>query len=264
MAGAIERWSDQLGHPGVEHDLSLHLGAGAAADVEDAGHQPAGTGDKEASRLDDQPPRSPVDGDRLEERRELSRERSGRGPPAGGTTGPPPRSRVSKRSSPHLSRPRAPAADGPRHATLDGAELRSDVEVDPARDERAVASPATRSTVDVSSVSVMPNFEPAAPTASPAAVSGTTAGLRRNSTSSGGRSAVPSRARRAMAIRASASSGDRSRARPEAPRPLAHRAPQVGVGLADPLDRDPVVRDARARAIAHSPPDTTFAPRPKP
>ena len=127
--------------PGVEHDLALHVGAGAATDVEDAGHQPAGTGDEEASRFDDEPPWLPVDGDRLEERRELPCEAFGAGTGLAEWADRKAAAQVERveavESAPQQAQQRQPAADrvAPR---IDGAELGSDVEVDPARDERAV------------------------------------------------------------------------------------------------------------------------------
>ena len=143
VAGAIERGPDQLGHPGVEHDLALHVGAGAVTDVEDAGHQPAGTGDEEASRLDDEPPRSPVDRDRLEERRELPCEafgaRTGLAEWADRKAAAEVERVEAVESAPQQAQQRQPATHGiaPR---IDRAELGPDVEVDPARNERAVGT----------------------------------------------------------------------------------------------------------------------------
>ena len=70
---------------------------------------------------------------------------------------------------------------------------------------------------------------------------------------------------RARSASAAASSGDSMAIQrsgcPSAA--AADRGPQVGVGLADALERDPVVRDAGRGRRAHSPRDTTFAPKPR-
>ena len=166
----------------------------------------------------------------------------------------------------HAAGPAAPARDAPHRAThrrrRAGTRRGGGSRAGRARRRH----PATRSTVDVSSVSVMPNFAPAAPTARPAAVSGTTAGLRRNSTSSGGRSAVPRRARRAMAISASASSGDSIASQAGGVPAAVCRTARRRSASVLPIPSI-VIRSCGTparRAIAHSPPDTTFAPRPNP
>ena len=195
--------------------------------------------------------------------------RSGRGPglPSGPTGKPPPRSSVSKRSSPPRSRPSSarPRRTASRHAST-APSWEPTWRWIPRGTSAPSASAATRSTEDVSSVSVIPNFELAAPTASVAAVSGTTAGLRRNSTSSGGRSAVPKRALRAMAISASASSGDSIASQAGGAPVAAWRTARRRSASVLPIPSI-VIRSCGTparRAIAHSPPDTTFAPRPNP
>ena len=154
--------------------------------------------------------------------------------------------RVERRAARRRAAPRRPARAGPRRAT---------------RPRRRAASPTCRwtprgrtapsafevihSTSPVASVSVIPNFDAPSPTASPAMVSGVTSGLSRTRTSSAGRSPRPSPARRAIRVTTSASSAN-SRATHRsgrAGRRCPDRRPQVRVGLADALERDPIVRD---------------------
>ena len=109
------------------------------------------------------------------------------------------------------------------------------------RDRSGPSGPPPRSMASAISISVIPNFEPPAPTARPGWVSGATSGLSRYRTSRRG-AAI----RRAIEASAAASSGDSSdtqrSGRPS--RAARDRGPQVRVGLADPLQRDPIVRDA--------------------
>ena len=106
-------------------------------DVEHPRDEPAGAGDEEPPGLDREPPRPPIRGERVEQRRQLPREPGRRRAPArrAAPTGkPPPTSSVSKSSSPPRTsatqRQRAPDAVPPR---VDRAELRPDVEVDAAQ-----------------------------------------------------------------------------------------------------------------------------------
>ena len=141
VASAVERRSDQLGHSGVEHDLALHVGAWAVTDMQDAGHEPTGPSDEEASRFDGEPSWLPVDGDRLEERCELPGEAFGTG--TGLTEGAHRKTAAevegieAVESAAHQAQQRQPATHrvAPR---IDGTKLGSDVEVDAARDKRAV------------------------------------------------------------------------------------------------------------------------------
>ena len=126
---------------------------------------------------------------------------------------------------------------------VDRAELRPDVQVDPARPERSVGGRRRARSRPAISISVIPNLEPPAPTASPACVSGATSGLSRYRTSSGGERRAVARAarqRRRLLGRLERRSSGAARRRAAA----RDGGAQVGVGLADPLERDPLVRDA--------------------
>ena len=129
------------------------------------------------------------------------------------------------------------------------AQLRADVEVD-ARGSAAAPSSGVAASAAVSSVSVIPNLLAPWPTASPAWVSGDTSGLSRSSTSSGAARRAPARPAPAIAASASSSSAlstaTQRRGSPVDCGP--HGGSQVGGGLADPLERDPGVREARAPA----------------
>ena len=269
MTGAVERRSDQLGHPGVEHDLALHVGAWTVADVEDASDEPAGTGDEEASRFDGQPPRLPIDWDRLEERRELPREAFG--------PGTRPAERANRKAAaevegvemvepaPHQAEQRQPATHGvaPR---VDGTKLGSDVEVDPARNKRAegLCCHAFHHGRQL-------GFGHAELRARRA--NGQPCGRLRDDRRveaeqhvERGAVAVPSRARRAMAISASASSGDSIASQAGGPPAAASRTARRRSASVLPMPSI-VMRSCGTparRAIAHSPPETTFAPRPNP
>ena len=163
---------------------------------------------------------------------------------------PPPTSSVSNAASPPRSRPTTarPRRTASRHAST----ARS---CEPTwrwiPRGRSAPSPwlPSHSTSAVASVSVNPNFDAPSPTASSAMVSGTTSGLSRTRTSSGGRAPTPSPARRAMRVRTSASSADSSATHMSgvAAGRGADRLAQVGVGLADTLERDPL-RSGRRRA----------------
>ena len=174
----------------------------------------------------------------------------GDGSPNGPTGNPPPTSSVSKSGLVAAQQgERGEAAPDRVAPRVDRAELRSDMEVDAAR--HGAGPPARR----------RPRSPPPAPsrssrtssrrrpTASPACVSGATSGLSRNRTSMGGRSPRPRPARRAIAARAVAPRPrfDRDPAQrwPLGRRP--DRRPQVGVGLADALERDPLVRQPGRR-----------------
>ena len=155
----------------------------AVADVEHARHEPAGPRDEGPAGLDRQARRAPVGRDGLEERR-AARGRTGPGPGAGSpsakTGKPPPTSSVSKVSI----EPRHRAVDGERPPDgvapgIDRAELRPDVQVDPTGPERRPGARRRPRSPSPSSVSVIPNLEPPAPTARPARVSGATSGLSR-------------------------------------------------------------------------------------
>jgi hypothetical protein len=67
MPRAVESRSDQLGHPGVEHDLA----AGTVADVQDPRHEPTGAGDQRPTRLDREARRAAISGDGVQQRPEL-------------------------------------------------------------------------------------------------------------------------------------------------------------------------------------------------
>ena len=132
VAGAVERGPDELGHPGVDDDLA----PAAIADVEDAGDQPAGTRHECAPWLDREAARPPVRGDRVEQRGELAGEALRRG------TGLVERQDREPATDIERVEVLEPAAEQPddRETAPDGippgidrAQLRPDVQVDPAR-----------------------------------------------------------------------------------------------------------------------------------
>ena len=119
-------------------------------------------------------------------------------------------------------------------------------------------------TAAVSSVSVMPNLLASWPTASPAWVSGVTAGLSRSSTSSRGSRPRPRPARSARAARSSSSSALSSatqrRGSPSTTAPTAARRSAWLLPIPSSVIR--AFGSPARRADAHSPRETTFASRP--
>ncbi len=137
MARAVERRADQLGHARVENDLA----SASIPHVQDGGHQPAGARDEEPTRLDRQSNRPPIVRDGSEQRRQLAGEagRSRRGIARG----------EDRKAAADVERvegfdraaPQGGDREGPAHGVapgVDGAKLRADVEMDPARPERSV------------------------------------------------------------------------------------------------------------------------------
>ena len=235
---AVQRRPDQLGHPGVEDDLA----PAAVADMEHPPDEPARPGDDEPAGLDREAVRPAIGRDRLEQAR-ASRGRTApvaaRARRAASTANPPPTSSVSMsgrppRSSPSTASPRRTAS---RHASI-APSCEPTWRWTP-RGRTAPLLAASRSTVAVSSVSVIPNFEPPAPTAS--------AGLglgRRPPGSAGG--------------------GRRSAAGPPRPRPARRRADLERIRLVGRLDRDPEQRiavDARPGPRRRDPHRSCRSPR---
>ena len=246
---AVQRRADQLRHAGIEDDDAL--GLGPLADVEHARHEPARLRDEEPAGLDGQARRPPVRGQRVEQRPDLAAE------VLGGRHGRPgrrPGTRRRRRTcrSPRVPRRSARETARPRRTASRQASTAPSCEptwrwIPRARSGPSSGSPAT---APVSSVSVMPNFEDPRPTARPAWVSGVTSGLRRNRTSRGGWLRLPSPARRGDRgqLRQLVGALDRDPAKRRAVGRRPDGGPQVRRRLADPLERDPVVRDAgRAR-----------------
>ena len=181
------------------------------------------------------------------ERRHLGGE-PGRASARRGPTGnPPPTSSVSNDGSPPPSSARS--ASDRRTPSRQASTVRSP---EPTwrwmpRQASGPSGPPPASMAAASSSSRIPNLLAQAPTARPAWVSGLTSGFSRRSTS-GRRPARPART-------GSPGVGRQGRrlhlgfdGDPAEWRALGrgtHRGPQVGVGLADPLERDPLVRDAR-------------------
>ena len=169
----------------------------------------------------------------------------GDGSSVGRTGKPPPRSTVSNVSI----EPRHRAASDERLAhrvapRVDRAELRPDVEVDAARPERAVGAATgldgrRRSPSRSCRTCVAP-----APTARPVSVSGATSGLSRYRTSMRGASARRRRHGERLGLLGRLE-GDPAQ-RLAVARGARGRGAQVGRRLADPLERDPLVRDAGA------------------
>ena len=192
--------------------------------------------------------------------------RSGAGP-GSSAGGPGTRRRGRACRTSRSSRARAPTTAS---ASPDGvaprvhrAELRADVQVDAARPQRPVRRRRPAS-MAVASVSVIPNFEAPAPTASPASVSGATSGLSRYSTSSAvgrrARDRAPSHARPAPRLLGRFERDPPQRLALAAARAAARRSASV---LPMPSR---VIRSSGTparRASAHSPRETTFAPNPR-
>ena len=138
MPSAVQGRPDQLGHAGIDDDLA----PAAIADVEDARHEPARPGDERPTGLDRQPGRAAVLGHGGEKGRDLARE------PLrirGGLA-----ERHDREAAADVERVerREPAAEQADHRQssphgvaprVDRAQLRADVEVDPARSQRATA-----------------------------------------------------------------------------------------------------------------------------
>ena len=232
--------------PGVEDDLA----PAAIADVEDPPDEPARPGDDEPPGLDREAARA---GDRPGSPRAgpaaRGRTAPGRGP-ARRTAGPGTRRRRRACRDPAGRRGagRAPRARGgrrrarrrPRRAAIrrgDGSRAAG----------RRRRSPRARSTAAVSSVSVIPNFEPPAPDGQRRLGLGVrrrgSAGTR---TSIGGRPARPRPARQGPDRERVGLVGrlerDPQQGVPGDDGP--DRRVEVGVGLADALEADPGVRDA--------------------
>ena len=204
----------------------------------------------------------------LEDGRDLAGEpRRARDRLAGGATGkPPPTSSVSKAGSPPRTKPMSARQ---RRTASRQASMAPSCEptcrwIPRGRTERL---PAARSTASVSSVSVIPNFDAPAPTARPACVSGATSGFERKRTSSGGRRRpVPARRIGERDQRAPAHRPIRRPPTPVAshrlrPGPRPRRSASV---LPTPSSVIASFGTPARRAIAHSPAETTFAPRPRP
>ena len=169
---------------------------------------------------------------------------SGAASPSGRTGKPPPMSSVSNsgRVPPRAARG-ARAHAGPHPATRrpPGAASRHG---GGSRGARARRRRPTTSTAADSSSAVIPNFDVPAPTASSRSVSGTTSGFSRKSTSSRAprrRSMRPGDSHERLGL-VQRFDRDPPKRRPVGRCPAGR--PQVGVGLADALERDPVVRQA--------------------
>ena len=157
----------------------------------------------------------------------------GVGSSSGKTGKPPPTSSVSNVSS--VPRSRATTASPRRTASRHASTARSCEPTWRWTPRGRIAPPpplASQPTTPVASVSVIPNLDAPAPTASASMVSGVTSGLSRTRTSSGGRPPRPSPARWAIRARTSASSPDSmrdpgraasTRSRPRGPPPAGPR-----------------------------------------
>ncbi len=136
MAGAVQGGPDELGHARVDDDLA----PAPVADVQDARNEPAGAGDERPAGFDGEAGRPPVLRERAEELGQLAREPFrargrlvGREDREAATDV----ERVERLEVPAQQRDDGePAAHGvtPR---IDRPELRPDVEMDPARPDRA-------------------------------------------------------------------------------------------------------------------------------
>ena len=158
------------------------------------------------------------------------------------------------RGGPHPARHRPPGAGnrraGGRHAA--GSRRRR-----ASRATRPGRSPRSRSSRTSTSRS---------PTARPGRVSGATSGLSRTSTSSAGRSPLPSPARRAIRVRTSASSADSRATHARGVRPAAVERTASRRSASVLPTPSSVIRSfgtPARRAIAHSPRETTLAPNPR-
>ena len=263
MAGAVQRGPDELGHPGIDDDLA----PAALADVQDAGDEPAGPGDERAAGLDGEARRPAVVRDAARSARELAGEAFGPGVgSAGGKTGkPPPTSSVSKSSG--SPRRRATTARPRRTASRHASTARSCEPTWRWTPRGRIAPPALAERADDAGRLRLGHAELGRP--GPDGEAGDRLGrhvrVEPDEDVERRPAAVPETGARGPWRRTSASSADSSATHASGvPRcGRAHGAPQVGVGLADALERDPVVGDARRRATAHSPRDTTLAPKPR-
>ena len=261
VPGVVERGPDELRHAGVEDDLA----AAAVADVQHARDEPAGPGDQRPPRFDREAGRTTVGGTPS---RSAGSSRANRSGPGDGSPSRPHREaaadveRVERLDRPapqrgHRERP----ADGvaPR---IDGAQLRADVEVDAARDE---GPSARRRHLDRRTARSRSSR-----TGGTAADGERRDGLRRDIRVDPveDTSRAVARGRAAAAASADERPGllERLRARPSAagwPSAAARRRRRGRRrSLADPSS---VMRSSgrpARRARAHSPRDTTFAPKP--
>ncbi len=141
MASAVQRGPDELGHPGVEHDLS----AAALAHVQDARDEPARSRDEEPAGLDREPRRPSIGRDRFKERGNLAGEPGRRGRRVAGGEDRKPAAEVERIEALDRTSPQRGDGDGTPDGVaprVDRPELRPDVEVDPARPQRAVGTAA--------------------------------------------------------------------------------------------------------------------------
>ena len=238
VASAVQGRPDQLRHAGVEDDLADCPGA----DVEDPRYQPPGTRDEEPSGFGRESPRPTIGWDHLEEWLHLPCE-SGR-----------PRARLVVRrdgkATAHVERVEvveAAADEGDQsecssHAVpprVDRAELRSDVEMD------APQPQARRRGERIGRLRQLglgqPELARAAPDRERVVGLGRDVGVETEQDVD--RLAEPARAAR-RASTASSSTDSTATQRSGSPIPRrANRSPQVRIGLADALERDPAVRE---------------------
>ena len=253
VTGAVQRRSDQLGHTGIQHDLALH----SAPDAHGRGGRgrPASRPGRRATRPGSMTSRRGCRSTGIASSSGASSraKRSGRGPGSAERADREAATEVERVEAVRVRRHQAEqrqARAAPHRATHRRRRAAIRRAGGCLRHERADPSAATRSTaVDVSSAAVMPNFARAAADGQPSRRLGHD---RRGSAGTARRARVAPRCparpasigeraprpRRATRSRASAAGPPACRG--------AHAAPQVGVGLADALEGDPVVRDAGA------------------
>ena len=251
VPGVVQRRPNELRHARIEHDLA----AAAVSDMEDPRDQEAGAGDERPARFHGEPLRSPIGRDGVEQRRQLPREsRRIRRALA---------ERQDRESATDIERvePRAGAAEqreqrqpAPNRVApgVDRPQLRADVQVD-ARRRKAI-----RSLDDLDSCRQLigghaelrarrPDGEPperlgcdlrVQPEQDVERSSPGCPECPRPARAGCARSGRARRPRRATRSRSSAAGGHRSR--------RADGGAQVRVGLADALERDPVVAEPGA------------------
>ncbi len=238
MTAVVERRPDQLRHPGVDDD---HPPA-PVADMQDGADEPARSRDQETTRLDRQPRGAAVDRDGLEQ--------------VGDLAGEPLRSRTDiaegrdREPAPEVERVepgQASAQEGDERESpadrvppgVDGPQLRPDVEVDPAPAQRPFgAAPG----LDRARQLVVGQAELARARADREPVEC----LRLDGRVEPEQDVEPVDTRPASDPgqgRGFVGGLDRDPAQRPAVRGRTRGGPQVRVGLADPLERDPVVRD---------------------
>ncbi len=139
MAGAVQGRPDELGHPGVDDDLA----AATLADVQDAGDEPARARHERATRFDGETSRAPILGQGRQELGQLAREALRSGCRFVGREDREAATDIERVE--HLEVPaqqgdhRQTAADGVAPG-VHGPQLRTDVEVDATRPDGARGS----------------------------------------------------------------------------------------------------------------------------